>query len=188
MRYGFFATGLLAAGLLMVTSAQAAQGPRIAVVNLQQVIGNSQAGQDANKQLQGIMQKLQGEAKDKQQKMQVLKQQLDKADSKSKDYSTLLKNYEDSQNDLQQFMLMGRQDLAAQQQQFLKPIEQELSKVIGQYGKAHHYDIILSQGAGAVYATNKYDITKGVIAAFDADWAKQQKTQSTQKKPAGGGQ
>ena len=77
MRYGFFATGLLAAGLLIVTSAQAAQGPRIAVVNLQEVIGNSQAGQDANKQLQGIMQKLQGEAKDKQQKMQVLKQQLE---------------------------------------------------------------------------------------------------------------
>jgi outer membrane protein len=188
MRYGLFAASLLAAGLLVATSAQAAVGPRIAVVNLQEVIGNSTAGQDANKQLQAIMQKLQGEAKDKQQKLQVLKGQLDKADSKSKDYPALQKNYEDSQNDLQQFVLMGRQDLAAQQQEFLKPIEQELGKVIDEYGKAHHYDIILSQGAaGAVYSAPKYDITKGVTTAFDADWAKQNKTQSSQKKPPSGG-
>jgi len=194
MRYGFIAAGLLAAGLFAGTSAQAAEGPRIAVVNLQEVLVNSQPGQDANKQLQGITQKLQGELKDKQQKMQVLKDQLDKADSKSSGYANLQKNYQDSQSDLQQFVMMGRQDLEQRRQELLQPIERELSQVLDEYGKAHHYDIILSQGAGAVFATSKYDITKGVTAALNADWAKQQKAQNTknnqntQKPPSGGGQ
>ncbi|MGH8306638.1 MAG: OmpH family outer membrane protein [Gammaproteobacteria bacterium] len=197
MRYGFIAAGVLAASVFAMTSVQAAEAPRIGVVNLQEVIGKSKAGMDANQQLQGTMQKLQGEAKDKQQKMQVLKDQLDKADSKSAGYANLQKNYQNSQNDLQQFVMMGRQDLEQRRQELLQPIEQELTKVIDAYGKEHHYDIILSQGAGAVYAATKYDVTKGVIAALDADWAKQQKAQATQKSkntpntpknPPGGGQ
>ncbi|MGH9350713.1 MAG: OmpH family outer membrane protein [Terriglobia bacterium] len=197
MRYGFIAAGVLAASVFAMTSVQAAEAPRIGVVNLQEVIGNSQAGKDANTQLQGTMQKLQGEAKDKQQKMQVLKDQLDKADSKSAGYANLQKNYQSSQNDLQQFVMMGRQDLEQRRQELLQPIEQELTKVMDAYGKEHHYDIILSQGAGAVYAATKYDITKGVTAALDADWVKQQKAQAaknsqktpnTAKNPPGGGQ
>ncbi|MDE2090913.1 MAG: OmpH family outer membrane protein [Gammaproteobacteria bacterium] len=194
MRYGFIAAGLLATSLLASISTQAAEGPRIAVVNLQGVIGTSKAGQDANNQLQTIMQKLQGELKDKQSKMQVLKDQLDKADSKSSDYAKLQKNYQDSQNDVQQFVLMGRQDIEQRRQELLQPIEQELSKVIDEYGKAHHYDFILSQNSGAVFANPKYDVTKGVTAALDADWAKQQKApktpnaQNTQKPPAGDGE
>ncbi|MGH8281590.1 MAG: OmpH family outer membrane protein [Gammaproteobacteria bacterium] len=197
MRYGFIAAGVLAASVFAMTSVQAAEAPRIGVVNLQEVIGNSQAGKDANTQLQGVMQKLQGEAKDKQQKMQVLKDQIDKSDSKSAGYANLQKNYQNSQNDLQQFVMMGRQDLEQRRQELLQPIEQELTKVIDAYGKEHHYDIILSQGAGAVYAATKYDVTKGVIAALDTDWAKQQKAQAAQnsknipntpKNPPGGGQ
>ncbi|MGH8282223.1 MAG: OmpH family outer membrane protein [Gammaproteobacteria bacterium] len=197
MRYGFIAAGVLAASVFAMTSVQAAEVPRIGVVNLQEVIGKSQAGKDANIQLQGIMQKLQGEAKDKQDKMQVLKDQFDKADSKSAGYANLQKNYQNSQSDLQQFVMMGRQDLEQRRQELLQPIEQELSKVIDAYGKEHHYDIILSQGAGAVFATTKYDVTKGVTAALDADWAKLQKAQAAQnsqntsntpKKPPGSGQ
>ncbi|MGH8396908.1 MAG: OmpH family outer membrane protein [Gammaproteobacteria bacterium] len=191
MRYGFIAAGVLAASVFVMTSVQAAEAPRIGVVNLQEVIGSSQAGKDANTQLQGTMQKLQGEAKDKQDKVQVLKDQLDKADSKSTGYANLQKNYQSSQSDLQQFVMMGRQDLEQRRQELLQPIEQELTKVIDAYGKQHHYDIILNQGAGAVYTASKYDITKGVTAALDADWAKQQKapasnkTQNTTKNPPG---
>jgi outer membrane protein len=193
MRYRLFVAGLMAAGLFAGTSLQAAETPRFAVVNLQEVVGTSQAGQDANKQLQVIQQKLQSQLKDKQDKMQVLKDQLDKADSKSQNYANLQKNFQESQSDAQQFVMMGRQDLESRRQELLQPIEKVLSKVIQDYGKAHHYDIILSQGAGAVFANPKYDVTKGVTAALDAEWAKQQKaqntqnTQNTQKPPAGGG-
>jgi outer membrane protein len=185
MRYGFLAAGMLAASLFAVTSVQAAEAPRIGVVNLQEVIANSQAGQQANKDLQGIVKKLQDQANDKNSKLTVLKQQLDKADPKSSGYPQLQKSYNDSRNDLQQFVLMGRQDLEQRRQELLQPIDQELGKVLTQYAKTHHYDIILSKdAAGAIYANEKYDVSKGVTAALDKDWPQFQKLLKQQQSKA----
>ena len=185
LRYGSFAAGVLAAGLLAVTTVQAAEQPRIGVVNLQVVIANSQAGQQANKEMQSISKKLQDEADDKHSKLTVLQQQLDKADPKSGNYRQLQKNYNDSRNDLQQFVLMGRADLERRKQELYGPILQDLGKVLGQYAKAHHYDIILSaDNAGAVYTTDKYNITQGVIAALDKDWPQFEKQLRQQQKSA----
>ncbi|MBU6470447.1 MAG: OmpH family outer membrane protein [Gammaproteobacteria bacterium] len=184
-RYGFIAAAVLAAGLLAAGTVQAAE-LRIGVVNLQEVIADSKAGQQANQDLQAIVKKLQDQANDKNTKLNVLKQQLDKADPKSGDYAKLQKSYDDSRNDLQQFVLMGRQDLNQRRQELLQPIEGELGKVIDQYAKAHHYDFILSRDAGgAIYANTKYDVTKGVTAALDKDWPQYLKQlQQQQKKSA----
>lgn len=184
-RYGFIAAAVLAAGLLAAGTVQAAE-LRIGVVNLQEVIANSRAGQQANQELQAIVKKLQDQANDKNTKLNVLKQQLDKADPKSGDYAKLQKSYDDSRNDLQQFVLMGRQDLNQRRQELLQPIEGELGKVIDQYAKAHHYDFILSRDAGgAIYANTKYDVTKGVTEALDKDWPQYLKQlQQQQKKSA----
>ncbi|HKT31357.1 MAG TPA: OmpH family outer membrane protein [Gammaproteobacteria bacterium] len=185
-RYGFIAGAVLAAGLLATATVQAAEQPRIGVVNLQEVIANSKAGQQANQDLQSIVKKLQDQANDKNTKLNVLKQQLDKADPKSGDYAKLQKSYDDSRNDLQQFVLMGRQDLDQRRQELLQPIEQELVKVLDDYAKAHHYDIILSRDAGgAIYANTKYDVSKGVTEALDKDWPQYLKQlQQQQKKSA----
>lgn len=185
LRYGLYAAGLLAAGLFAVTTVRAAEQPRIGVVNLQEVIAKSQAGQQANQELQSIVKKLQDQANDKNNKLNVLKQQLDKADPKSGNYAQLQKTYDDSRNDLQQFVLMGRQDLDQRRQELLQPIEQDLGKVLDQYAKAHHYDIILSKdAAGAVYASDKYDVSQGVAAALDKDWPAYQKQLQQQKSAA----
>jgi outer membrane protein len=185
MRFGFVAAGVLAAGLLAVTTVCAAEQPRIGVINLQEVIAKSQAGQQANKELQGIVKKLQAEANDKNNKLTVLKQQLDKADPKSSNYQQLQKNVNDSRNDLQQFVLMGRQDVEQRRQELLQPIEQDLGKVLNQYAQAHHYDIILGKdAAGAVYANDKYDVSRGVIAALDKDWPEFKKQLEQQQKRA----
>lgn len=185
LRYGFLAASMLAAGVFTVTTVRAAEAPRIGVVNLQEVIANSQAGQQANKDLQTIVKKLQDQVNDKNSKLSVLKQQLDKADSKSGNYAQLQKSFDDGRSDLQQFVLMGRQDLDQRRQELLQPIEQELGKVLDQYAKAHHYDIILSKdAAGAVYANDKYDVSKGVTAALDKDWPQYQQQLQQQQKSA----
>lgn len=185
LRYGFVAAGLLAAGLFVVTTVQAAEQPHIGVVNLQEVIAKSQPGQQANQELQSIVKKLQDQANDKNNKLNVLKKQLDKADPKSSNYAQLQKTYDDSRNDLQQFVLMGRQDLDQRRQELLQPIEQDLGKVLDQYAKTHHYDIILSKdAAGAVYANDKYDVSQGVAAALDKDWPEFKKQLAEQQKTA----
>lgn len=171
-RYGFIAAGVLAAGLLAMTSVQAADAPRIGVVNIGEVIAKSQAGQQASQSLKPVADKIQADLNDRRQKLGALKQELDKADKKSANYQTLLKNYESGIGDYQQFVAQNQQAFDANRNQLLQPIEQELGKVLQDYAKANHYDIILSEDAsGAVYASDKYNVTQGVIAALDKDWA-----------------
>jgi Skp family chaperone for outer membrane proteins len=59
----------------------------------------------------------------------------------------------------------------------LQPIEKELQQVLNAFAKDHRYDILLNQsGAGALYASDKYDVTTQVTEAMDKDWAEQQKS------------
>jgi outer membrane protein len=181
MRYGFFVAGVLAAGLSFVTTAKAADMPRIGVVNLQQVISNSHRGQDAQAQLKTLAKKLSGDVQDRRQKLMVLKQQLDKADNKSADYGKLEKNYQDGVSDYQQFVSANQQDLEERKQELLQPIEQELQQVLNAFAKDHHYDILLNQSAvGAIYSSDKYDVTTQVTEAMDKDWAEQQASDAKQ--------
>lgn len=181
-RYGFVAAGVLAASLLAMTSVQAADAPRIGVVNIGEVIAKSQAGQSASQSLKPVADKIQSDINDRRQKLGALKQELDKADKKSANYQQLLQNYESNLGDYQQFVAQNQQAFDANRQQLLQPIEQELGKVLQDYAKANHFDIILSEdAAGAVYASPKYNVTQGVIAALDKDWAATHKSAPASK-------
>lgn len=178
MRQGFLAAAFVAAGMSVFSPAQAAE-PKIAVVDLQAVIANSHRGQDAKQALQAEVQKLQAQADDKNNKRKAYKDQLDKADSKSANYAKLLKQYQDSDADFQQYVNEGRQLVQQRQQELLAPIQQELQTVVGQFVKDNGIDILLSKGAGALTATDAYDVTTKVTEAMDKDWAALQKSQAT---------
>lgn len=185
MRYGFFVAGVLAAGLSFVTVAQAADAPRIGVVNLQQVIGDSHRGQSANAEFNVLVQKIQNEAQDRRKKLAAMKKQLDATDSKSSDYVTLQKSLQDAAASYQQFASDSQQKIDQDKQQLLQPIEDELKKVLLAYARDNHYDILLNKNNdGAVYAGDKYDVTTEITEALDKDWAEMQKTQP---KPAAKG-
>ena len=179
MRHGFFAAALVAAGLFVFSSAQAASaGPKIAVVDVQAVITNSHRGQEAKAALQADAAKLQTQAgfDDKRKKALALKDQLDKADTKSANYQKLLKQYQEAYGDLQQAGAEVQQLLQKRQQELLQPIEQELQTVIGQYVKDNKIDILLNKGASVISASETYDVTTSVTEALDKDWAQLQKT------------
>ncbi|HET7922021.1 MAG TPA: OmpH family outer membrane protein [Gammaproteobacteria bacterium] len=179
MRYGLIAAGTLVAGLCFANVAQAAEVPRIGVVNLQAVIGKSHRGQAAQEQLTQLANKLKASVQDRRQKLQVLKQQLAKADSKSDEYAKLQKNFQSAASDYQQFVAANQQDLEERKQELLQPIEQELEQVLNSFAKSNHYDILLSHSAaGAVYVTDKYDVTTSMIDAMNKDWAQQQQSQA----------
>lgn len=179
MRQGFLAAALVATGMLAFSSAQAAE-PKIGVVDIQAVIANSHRGQEAKQALQAEYQKLQAQADDKNNKRKAYKDQLDKADSKSSNYQKLLKQFQDSDNDFQQYVNEGRQLIQQRQQELLGPIQQELQTVVTQFVKDNGIDILLSKGgAGAITATDAYDVTTKVTEAMDKDWAALQKSQAT---------
>lgn len=191
MRYGFLVAGVLATGLSFVTTTQASDMPRVGVVNIQQVIANSHRGQDATAKLSALSKKVNGDVRDQYNKVMVVKQQLQKADSKSADYAKLQKNFQDSAAEFQQYRDAQQQNLEERRQELVKPIEQELQQVLVTFAKDHHYDILLNQGAGALYSSDKYDVTTQVTEAMDKDWAEQQASDAKQnaksKNSKGGG-
>lgn len=180
MRQGFLAAAIVVAGMSVFSSVQAASAePKIAVVDLQQVIANSHRGQEATQALKAEVQKLQAQADDKNNKRKAYKDQLDKADSKSANYAKLLKQYQDSDNDFQQYVGESRQLIQQRQQELLAPIQGELQTVVTQFVKDNGIDILLSKGAGALTVTDAYDVTTKVTEAMDKDWAALQKSQAT---------
>lgn len=177
MRYRLFAAVMLAAGLAFVTAAQAADSPRIGVVDLQQVIGNSHRGQAANVKFNELVQQIRSEAQDRRKKLSVLEGQIKKAAPKSKEYASLQKNYQDEANSYQQFLSDSQNKLDQNKQDLLQPIEVELQKVMLAYAKDHQYDILINKNnAGALFATDKYDLTSEITEAMDKDWEEMQKT------------
>jgi Skp family chaperone for outer membrane proteins len=183
MRQGFFAAAAFAAGLLALSPAQAATksgtsaAPKIAVVDLQEVIGKSHRGQDAGKVLKQKQDEMQAQANDLNDKRKAMKDQLDKADAKSANYQTLTKQYSDADAAFTSFVTEARQLLQQRQQELLQPIQEELGQVLQQYTKANHIDILLTKGVpGVLSVSDAFNATKGVTDAMDKDWDTRQKT------------
>lgn len=175
MRYGVIAATMLAAGLVLATGAKAAEGPRIGVVDLQQVIANSHRGQSANDEFNKVLEDYRNQVKDRAQKLSVIAGQLKKATPKSKKYNELLKTYEKEREAYQAFVYQSNQKVSQKKDQLLQPIEDELKQVLLAFAKDHHYDILVNKNDnGALYATDKYDVTTQVTEAMDKDWAEMQ--------------
>lgn len=185
MRHGFFAAAAFAAGLLALSPAHAATkghtvaagAPKIAVVDLQEVLGKSHRGTEATQALQQKAAELRNQATDLNDKRKAMKDQLDKADAKSANYATLAKQYQDADNAYQNFVQEGNQLIEQRRQELLQPIQQELGQVLQQYTKANHIDILLTKGVpGVLSVSEAYDVTKGVTEAMDKDWDTLQKS------------
>ena len=120
-------------------------------------------------------------------KRKAMKDQLDKADAKSANYQKLLKQYPGLRTRrYQNFVHEGRQLLQQRQQELLQPIQQELQKVVVQFVKDNHIDILLAKGSGALTATDAYDVTTEVIAAMDKDWARCRRPAGSRRHPGSG--
>ncbi|HEX7965670.1 MAG TPA: OmpH family outer membrane protein [Gammaproteobacteria bacterium] len=176
MRQGFLAAATFAAGLLALSPAHAATAPapKIAVLDVQAVLSNSQRGQDATKALQQKATDLRTQANDLNDKRKALKDQLDKADGKSSDHDKLLKQFQDADTAFQNFVQEGNQLVEQRRIELLKPIQEELQKVVTQFVKDQHIDILLNKGAGALMAGDAFDVTNKVTEAMNKDWATQQ--------------
>lgn len=186
MRQGFIAAVVFAAGLSVLSPANAATGkshsaaaasmPKIAVVNLQDAVLHSQRGEEVAKALKQKQDDLQSQANDLADKRKALKDQLDKADAKSPNYATLQKQYSDADQAFQAYVGDARQLLQQRQAELLQPIQDELQTVVPQFVKDKHIDILLQRGAGVLTASEAYDVTADLTAALDKDWAQIQKS------------
>jgi len=143
---------------------------KMAFIDIQRALNESEAGQKAKKRFKEQLDRLQKDLERQKDQVDSLKDQLAKKGLVMKDeerrnleqdYQRKLKAfdraYEDSQNELQQ-----------KDAELTRELIQEIQVVIQDLGRKEGYTFIFEQsGSGLLYGDAKLDITDEVIKAYD---------------------
>ncbi len=143
---------------------------KIAYVDIQKAVNESNAGKEAKKAITKDVEKFQRLVADKQKELQTLKESLDKQAlmltpdaraNKEKEYQNKLREFqrwgEDTQNEVNQKRMEIERNISA-----------ALIKVIQKIGTDEGYTVILEKNESIVlYASKTIDITDRVIKAYD---------------------
>jgi len=143
---------------------------KIAYVDIQKAVNDSNAGKEAKKAITKDVEKFQRLVADKQKELQTLKESLDKQvlmltpdarANKEKEYQNKLREFqrwgEDTQNEVNQKRIEMERNISV-----------ALIKVIQKIGADEGYTVILEKNENIVlYASKTIDITDRVIKAYD---------------------
>jgi len=144
---------------------------KIAYVDIQRAVNESNAGKDAKKLITKDVEKFQGQIADKQKVLQNMKESLEKQapmlnpdarTTREKEYQNKLREFqrwgEDTQNEINQ-----------KRMEMERNISLGLQKVIQKVGADEGYTLILEKNESIVlYVTKALDITDRVLKAYDA--------------------
>jgi outer membrane protein len=163
----------IAAGLVVLMAGGVrAEDLKIAVVDMQRALNESDAGKKAKDQVKAKFEKAQGE----------LKRQKDELDKQQEDFekkSLVLK--QDQQRDLQKDLEAKTLDFKRKYEDFqrdLKRIDAELTSgiveqlygVVAEYGQQKGYTMVLETSSGVLlYSDKSVDITDEVIKLHNAN-------------------
>jgi outer membrane protein len=150
--------------------AQSAPAVKIAYVDLQKVMMESDKGKEAKKTLTEEAEKLKKTLGQKQDELQKLKDSIERQGAtmtpetradKEKQYQTKLKDYQRIASDYQT-------ELQQKDMEITSKILKELEDIIRVIGDTDKYTVILEKSqAGILFATPSIDITDKVIARYN---------------------
>ncbi|PXF57707.1 MAG: hypothetical protein C4B58_08940 [Deltaproteobacteria bacterium] len=143
---------------------------KIAVINMQNVVRKSVAGQKAMKKLNKKFEGLQKKLKAKQDELKAFKEDLgekaplmneDAKAEKEREYKKAIRDFKDQSDDAQFEMRQA-------ESKSMEPVLKELEKVVTSIGEKGGYTIILEKNMPGIYFNaSEVDITDEVIRAYD---------------------
>lgn len=161
------------AGIILVAAAVAAvfagtslaEGLRVAVIDVNKILNESEAGQAAKKKMEARYEELKKSIDVKQEEARKIKEEIDK--QKVMLGKEKLKEKEDALqakvNELRQLTQDGEKEMQSRQgeqtREVLKIIEVHLDAVV----KAEKLDLVLERSAGVVHFAESLDITRRVL-------------------------
>jgi outer membrane protein len=160
-------TLLVAAGMNVAMAADAA--PKVAIVNVQQVLQQSP-------RVTALSKKLEDQFKDRQTKLnddqKALQDQLDKFKKESptmaqKDRDAMEKTITQNRTDLVKRVVAYQQDLQKEQNKVMQGILNDLNGIVSAIAKQNSYSLVLDSQA-VVYSADGVDITKQVADKFNS--------------------
>jgi len=144
---------------------------KVAYVDIQRAINESNAGKDAKKAITKDVERIQRLAAEKQNELQTLKESFEKQTLMLTPEARLSKEkeYQNKARDFQRWMDDTQNEMNQKRMEMERNISTGLVKVIQKVGADEGYTIILEKNETIVlYASKTLDITDRVIKAYDA--------------------
>lgn len=163
----------LVAGLFLASAAPTiyAQSTRIAVVDLQRALSETDDGRRAKARLEKLQKQRQAELEKAQQDLKKAtedyqrQEKLLSAEAKQRRQADLQKRYVD----LQQKYVEYQQELAQREGELTQEILARMQKIIRRMGQADGYTLILERSeGGVVWSPSNLDLTDQLIQRYEA--------------------
>jgi outer membrane protein len=166
-----FPAALAALAAMALPLAAAAQTPKIAVINTEQILLGSQAGKAALADLKKKQDEKEAQGKTMQDQVRDLQKKInDGRLSLAEDrLAQMEKELEDQVISLRRFQDDANRELGKVRDELLGRIDARVMPVINQIGKEQGYTLIFRKfESGLIYADESVDITQLVIQRLDA--------------------
>lgn len=162
--------GALMAATAMPAAAQAQTQVKVAVIDVQRVVSESDAGKEALAQLTQLREKKREEGQNLQKELDALRDQFAKQrfTLSEEKLTELNKQIEDKNIALQRFQDDATRELNDAQRKSLAALEARIMPVINAVGKERGMTLIFNKfQSGLVYADDEVDLTDEVIRRFN---------------------
>lgn len=150
-----------------VSSAQ--ERIKIGYIDIQRVIGESQAGKRARDRFQAQIKKAEADIMKERQELERLKNDLDKKGPLLRDDErrNIESDLQKRSVTLQRSMADHQQELQAKNNEMMSEILKELEKIVNEVGKADKFTMILERSQ-ILYSDQGIDITSKVIETYNS--------------------
>lgn len=152
----------------------AAQGVKVAVIDVERILLESNRGKAALEEIDALRKQKQTEAEGMQKRVGDLQRQLEEGrlSLSQERLSALQKQYEDAVIALRRFNDDANRDLTKKRNEVLDQIEKSVFPVINQIGQEGGYTLIFNKyNSGLIYADEAVDITARVIERYNGSAA-----------------
>jgi outer membrane protein len=151
-----------------VASAQAA---KIAVVDLQRAINETEDGRKSKEKLKKLFESRQTGLDKKQEDLKKLKEEIEKQQSlwTPEVRQQKIESYQKQLVELQQVYVEYQRELAEKEGELTKSIIERMEKILRRIGQTEGYTLIVERNeAGVIYVPTNLDVTDVVIQRYNA--------------------
>lgn len=186
-----FALPLFAAMALgaLTPRLSAAQATKVAIVDLQRAINETEEGRKAKDRLKKLFESRQQGLDKKQQDLKKLKDELDQQKNvlSREALETKVESYQKQLVDLQQIYVDYQRELAEKEGELTKTIVERMERILRRIGQTDGYSLIMERSeAGVIYVPTNLDLTDVVIQRYNAGEGVDPNAKPGAAKPAGG--
>jgi outer membrane protein len=151
-----------------------AQEQKIAFVDLQRALNESEAGRRAKEDFRGQLDRLQDDLKRQKDELDRLKEQLEKraAVLKEEERRNLEKDFQKKARDFERAYKDSQAEMQGKDSELTARIIAELQEVIAEIGRDEGYTLILEASTNVLYGSSSADLTDRVLGVYNSRGSK----------------